>query len=96
MSQFDNFATEMYSTRVAQDQDEGKGNVYITNPEARRMYFMGVHDVLVTMNVFANSGCSPGTINELAEKLHDQTCEHGHGGTAYPCAATEGGGGLAH
>jgi hypothetical protein len=70
-----NMAAAMYSERVADDARMGRAEVYGKNPDARQLYFKGVHDTIMALNAWVEEGIDPNLLNTFIEALHDQTCE---------------------
>lgn len=69
---FENVAVELYAKRVGDDQKKGIAGVYSTNPDARVLYFKGVHDALVCTRVWLREA-DQDTLAELLAALERQT-----------------------
>ena len=45
----DTLALEMYDQRRKHDAAQGNGHIYTDNPDARALYFKGVHDAITCL-----------------------------------------------
>lgn len=75
-------AETMYAERVARDTQNDIASAH-ENPEARALYFRGVHDAIEFMNGMASAGVSPSTIARLLAQMSEQTADE-----ALPTATT--------
>jgi hypothetical protein len=73
--QLDNMAISMYAERVAEDTRKKRATLYGANPDARQLYFKGIHDTLIVLEEWNAQAIDPNLMALFLEKLHDQTCE---------------------
>lgn len=71
----EHMATSMYGNRVAIDKKQGKEKVYADNPDARALYFKGVHDTIECIETWLGMEVKPETLAMFIEALHQQTAE---------------------
>lgn len=50
----DNVAIGLYESRVAEDKNDGREGVYVSNPNAQALYFRGVYDALRVVRIWIN------------------------------------------
>lgn len=71
----DHMATGMYQERVLNDTKHGNLDIHKRNPDARALYFKGVHDVLECIDTWMKMGLDTETFASFMEQLHAQTAD---------------------
>lgn len=79
----DNMAAAMYTERVADDAKLERAEIYGRNPDARQLYFKGVHDVIVAFSAWVEEEIDLELLNTFITALHDQTCEDTNSGDTH-------------
>jgi hypothetical protein len=74
-------ATNMYAERVKEEQKAGQSELFANNPDARQLYFKGVHDVLTCLEVWLKCGVPPERLSQFMDELHAQTAPIANGTT---------------
>lgn len=67
----EHMAATMYANRVKEDKTRGKGTLYENNPDARALYFKGIHDTLACLEVWMQG--PPNMLGMFLEALANQT-----------------------
>lgn len=69
----EHMAASLYAERIAEDAKRGQAAIYTANPDARALYFKGVHDSIGCIEEWVKMGLPKNTLGMFLEALLAQT-----------------------